>query len=369
MASGASGEVVHCPNCKEDVPKTLYCLNCGFPLYKEEQVKEEKPTLEATEEKKPEVKAEPVAPSEDAVILVDDELGEEKPRPEPTVAMAPEPAPEMKPAAPAVAEQPVEQVEPVTPPIIVEVKPLDPPAEAKEVEAPKPEETVAPVAEAPPPQVIEPAPPVASEPLSTPGEASKVEAVEMVEEYQEEAVKKGYVPDPLSKDLMENLSKSISLRLKLVKLYREGVMKEETFTKLFDEYLTEGRVWSTRRDEMLAKLSGEVEEMEDSYVNAASALEFLEIKKSIGDISDDEYAAKSPAYRWDIDHFDFLAGEKRNKIAYLENIGVALSAEELKELREFASLQYNTVDALQMTSEEGLSRVKESLYEAIKTLG
>ncbi len=50
MASGASGEVVHCPNCKEDVPKTLYCLNCGFPLYREDQPKEEK----AESEVKPE---------------------------------------------------------------------------------------------------------------------------------------------------------------------------------------------------------------------------------------------------------------------------------------------------------------------------
>ena len=23
-----------CPNCKEEVPNTLYCLNCGFPLHK-----------------------------------------------------------------------------------------------------------------------------------------------------------------------------------------------------------------------------------------------------------------------------------------------------------------------------------------------
>jgi len=368
MASGASGEVVHCPNCKEDVPKTLYCLNCGFPLYKEEQVKEEKPAPEVREEK-PVAKLEPIAPSDDAVILVDDESEEKpEPKPEPPVVV-PEPAPEAKSPTPVVVEPPVQEVEPVTPPTVVEVKPVEPPVEVKEVEVPKPQEVVAPVIETPPPQIVEePAPVVTSEPLSTPEEASTIEAVEMVEEYQEEA-KKGYVPDPLSKDLMENLAKSISLRLKLVKLYREGVMKEETFTKLFDGYLAEGSIWSTRRDEMLAKLSGEVEEMEDAYVNSTSTLELLEIKKSIGDISEDEYAAKAPAYRWDIDHFDFLVGEKRNKIAYLEDVGVALSAEELKELKELASLQYNTVDALQMTSEEGLTRVKQSLYDAIKTLG
>lgn len=368
MASGASGEVVHCPNCKEDVPKTLYCLNCGFPLYKEEQPKEEKPAPEMKEE--PVAKAEPIAPSDDAVIMVDDEPeAKPEPKPEPTPVAAPEPAPEVKPSAPIVVEPPVQEVEPVTPPTVVEVKPVEPPVEVKEVEVPEPQVAVAPVIEAPPPQIVEePTPAVTSEPLSTPEEASTVEAVEMVEEYQEEA-KKGYVPDPLSKDLMENLAKSISLRLKLVKLYREGVMKEETFTKLFDGYLAEGSVWSTRRDEMLAKLSAEVEEMEDAYVNATGTLELLEIKKSIDDISDDEYAAKAPAYRWDIDHFDFIVGEKRNKIAYLEDLGVALSADELKELKELASLQYNTLDALQMTSEEGLARVKQSLYDAIKTLG
>ena len=65
MASGASGEVVHCPNCKEDVPKTLYCLNCGFPLYKEEQLKQEKAEHTETIQK-------PTVPDEDAVIVVDE---------------------------------------------------------------------------------------------------------------------------------------------------------------------------------------------------------------------------------------------------------------------------------------------------------
>lgn len=364
MSSGASGEVVHCPNCKEDVPKTLYCLNCGFPLYKEEQVKEEKPAQEVTAAKQEE-KAEPVAPSDDAVIMVDDEPEE---TPEKKIEVPPmkalEPAPVEEPPK---VEPPTPEVEPVEPPTIVEVKNVEPSVEVKE-EPLKMQEVAAPVVEAPPPPVVEPTPTAPSEPLSTPETASSVEAVGMVESYQEEAVKE-YVPDPLSKDLMENLAKNISLRLKLVKLYREGVMKEETFTKLFDEYLADGSVWATRRDEMLTKLSAEVEEMEDAYVNATSALELLEIKKSIGDVSEDEYTAKAPAYRWDIDHFDFMVAEKRNKIAYLENVGVALPTGELKELRELASLQYNTVDALQMTSEEGLARVKQSLYDAIKTLG
>ncbi len=32
-------KMVYCPNCKEQVPKSLYCLRCGYPLYtlKEEE--------------------------------------------------------------------------------------------------------------------------------------------------------------------------------------------------------------------------------------------------------------------------------------------------------------------------------------------
>lgn len=31
--SASGSEVILCVNCKEEVPVTLYCLNCGFPLY------------------------------------------------------------------------------------------------------------------------------------------------------------------------------------------------------------------------------------------------------------------------------------------------------------------------------------------------
>ncbi len=357
MASGASGEVVHCPNCKEDVPKTLYCLNCGFPLYKEEQPKEEK--AEQPETKKL------VVPDEDAVIVVD-EPTEEMAKPEPAPEPVPESPQEVEPVEPIITIPPV-QVEPTPEPPVVEVKAEEkaPEPTPMVVEEPKPVETTPPAPSMPQAAPVE----TPSEPLSTGAEASKIETAEMVEEYQEETQGKGYVPDPLSKDLVENLAKNIALKLKLVKLYRDGVVKEETFTKIFDEYLREGKIWSSRREELLKKHSTDVEEMEDAYSNASEALEFLEIKRSIGDVSKLEYEAKAPGYRWDIDHFDFLVADKKNRITYLEDVGGAMSKEELKELRELASLEYNTLDALQISKDETLSNIKESLYEAIKVLG
>jgi fructose-1-phosphate kinase PfkB-like protein len=41
----------------------------------------------------------------------------------------------------------------------------------------------------------------------------------------------------------------------------------------------------------------------------------------------------------------------------------------LLELRELAGLEYNTLDALQISKDEALKNIKDSLYEAIKTLG
>jgi hypothetical protein len=358
MASGASSEVVHCPNCKEDVPKTLYCLNCGFPLYKEEQPKEEK--VEQTE-----TKQKLVVSDEDAVITVD-EPAEEMTKPEPAPELVPEPSQEVEPVEPIITP-PLVPVEPTPEPPVVEVKAEEkaPEPTPMVVEEPKPVE-ITPLAPSMPQAAPVEAP---SEPLSKGAEASKIETAEMVEEYQEEAQSKGYVPDPFSKDLVENLAKNIALKLKLVKLYRDGVVKEETFTKIFDEYSREGKIWSSRREELLKKQSTDVEEMDEAYSNASEALELLEIKRAIGDVSKLEYEAKAPSYRWDIDHLDFLVADKKNRITYLEDVGGAMSKEELKELRELASLEYNTLDALQISKDETLSNIKESLYEAIKVLG
>jgi hypothetical protein len=398
MSSGASGEVVHCPKCNEDVPKTLYCLNCGYPLYKEGEPKEEKAEPEV--KKEPEAKPEPAKPAEeDAVIMVDDEEEEkpvveeptqtpveepkveekpaeketapieepkieEKPEPvveikeEPTVEAAPEPQVEIK------EEPPVETpTQPETVVVAEETKP-EPEAPATtlvvEESAPEPEETIAPTP-VEPPQAAAP-----SEPLITRVEPTNIEAVELVEEHP---TPKTFVPDPLTKDLLDNFAKNITLKIKLVKLYRDGAIKEETFLKLFEGYAAEGKIWTSRREEILKKLTAEVEEMEDAYEKASDALELLEVRHSIGEATADEYAAKAPAYRWDIDHFDNAVGEKKNKSSYLENISNALTAAEMKELRELASIQYNTLESLQISKDEFLAAIKDDLYDAIKILG
>ena len=436
MQVDESPEVVNCPNCKEGVPKTLYCLNCGYPLYKTEQGKEEEPVeAKAPEEAEPVIEEKPIAeaateatPTEaeaekpaiveeaeekelsiDAVqpvevseeVEVEIEAEEEAPKTQEAPPAEELPTIEVETADP---EEPQAQSESEAAPVIevAEVKPVEDvviegatekveaeePSEVKvEIEA-VPEEPVPPtpslevVVEEPKaePVVVE-APlvetPSAPEPVEATGEAISAEpSPDLVKEAVEvsaEAVKPveavTYTPDPLTKEVMLSLAKSLALEIKLLRLFRDGRMKEETFARLFEKYADEAKIWIGKREEMMGKLAAEIDEMQETYDKSAGELELLEIMKSIGDASEEEYAAKAPGYTWDVEHLDAEIADNRNEIAYLEDIRKVTPPEELAALREMAGLQYNTLDALQAEDEELLAGIKDSLYKAINVLG
>jgi hypothetical protein len=437
MQVDESPEVVNCPNCKEGVPKTLYCLNCGYPLYKTEQGKEddpeepveakapeeaepaseERPVVEAATEAIPtEVEAEkpviveeaeaeelsvdavqPVEVSEDVEIEIEAE--EEAPKAQETPPAEELPTIEVETAAP---EEPQAQSEDEAAPVIevAEVKTIEDAViegAAEEAEAEEPSEIEAEaVPEEPTPPtpslevvVEEPKaePVVVEEPLvETPPTPEPVEATDeaisaepspdLVKEAVEvsaEAVKPveavTYTPDPLTKEVMMSLAKSLAMEIKLVKLFRDGKMKEETFARLFEKYADETKLWIDKREEMVGKLAAEIDGMQETYAKSADELELLEIRKFIGDASEEEYAAKAPGYTWDVEHLDEEIAGNRNEIAYLEDLGNVMPPEELAALREMAGLQYNTLDAIQVEDEELLARIKDSLYKAITVLG
>ena len=438
MQVDESPEVVNCPNCNEGVPKTLYCLNCGYPLYKTEQGKEDDPE-EPAEVKAPE-EAEPVSEEKPVVEAATETTPTEAEAEEPTiveVAEAKEPtieavqpvevseeveveieaeeeAPKAQEAPPA-EELPTIEVEPAAPedqqaqaeagaaPVIeaTEVKPVEDAviegaAEKVEAEAPSevkveaetvPEEPATPapslegaVEEAEVEPVVE-VPPVETPPAPEPVEATDEaistepspdlvkEAVEVSAETVKQVETVTYTPDPLTKEVMMSLAKSLAMEIKLVRLFRDGRMKEETFARLFGKYADETKHWIDKREEMMGKLAAEIDAMQETYDRSASELELLEIRKFIGDASEEEYAAKASGYTWDVEHLDEEIAGNGNEVAYLEDLGNVMPSEELEALREMAGLQYNTLDAIQVEDEELLASIKDNLYKAINVLG
>jgi len=432
MVGDLSTEVVHCPNCKEDVPKTLYCLNCGYPLYKIEQKKADmdEPEPETLEVVAPEeevdmgveieqpgepvvVEEEPALVAEETVleVTIEVEEAEEDVVEEPEAIEEPitaEPVPEteytfdeetqadmveepMEPAEETVFEEPAEEElfpeleeEPIPeleeeilsepeeesiPELEEEILPEPEEESIPELEEeilPEPEEELilepedkpAPEPEAPMPEPIEePAPEPAPEPLTITMEPDKMEEIRVE-----------FAPDPLTKEVMDSLAKNITLKIRLVKLLRDSRVKEETFKKLFDSYVEQGRIWVSRRDEIIKRFKADIDRMENSLVTARKDHELLEIRKSIGDADEEEYKVKAPAYKWDIEHLEEEIKNRKGGIFYVVNLKKLVPEEETAELEGMAETEYSALDDIEGITQDTIANIKDTLAEALSSL-
>lgn len=377
MQTGLQAEALLCPNCKEEVPKTLYCLNCGYPLYKieveSEPVEEDAPEpvaiveAEAVEEEvAPEPHIEPemvqeenieITPELPAPIVVEEEVVEtvlesiavvEAEPVEEDVVVLIDSVEEIEAPVEEIVAEP-EIVEPVVEEII-DIEPIaDVNAEAEEeFEAPV-EETIE-VAEEPEPVEVE-------------------EIVEPVDEVEPEVVAvPEYDPDPVINEVMGNLAKNISMKIKLVDLLRTGGVKSEIFRKLFDSYLTRGELLMNSRSEMLERVRYDLGSMEGALHEAREGLEELDIRRAIEDVSEEEYAAKAPGFQWDIGQYKDEVGKKQADIYYLEDITRVMSSEEIGELVGIGEGCFEVLDEL--TESEGIdgdtaAKIRVSLEEAL----
>ena len=385
-----TSEVIHCPNCKEDVPKTLYCLNCGYPLYKLEHEKKDEDhkaelvtdsetESEAKEEVDMSIEYEP--PQE--TFMADEP--KEEPEAEYEQELEPEPEPEEEPEAEYEQElehEPEPEVE-IKVEEELEHEP-EPELEAEEevytsIEYDPPQETFMadePEKEHEPEIGVEKAPePVYEhelEPIYESVVEPEVEPVPITQEerddYMMDIVTLEFAPDPLTKEVMDNLAKNITLKIRLIRLLRDNAVKEETFRKLFDSYVEQGRLWVSRRDEIIKRFNADLERMENEVVSARKDFELLEIRKNIGDAGEEEYGVKAPAYKWDIEHLDSEIKDCRGGIQYMINLQSLVPREEVEELESLAQTDYSELDTIEEVTSDTIARMKETLSEALNTL-
>ena len=368
MQTELKPEVVLCPNCKEEVPKTLYCLNCGYPLYKMD-------VLEKAKEEEPE--EEP----EDVVIEVTPEPFSLEPLKElaeivPIEAEAEEPE--------VVEDAPVETTE-----IQAEVIPTDLALvidEATDIEPVAEEEiTVEDVVEhAVKVYQIEPEPveEVVVEDAVEVIEVEEAAAVEEPEPEVEEADEEPFVevvveaepsfePDPIVRELMENFAKNIAMKVRLVKLLKDGEVKLETFNRLFESYAARGELLMNSRNEMLERVKFDLDNMERRLNEARIGLDELKIRKSIGDASEEEYDAKTPGFEWDIQKYQGDVEKSRAEIKFLGDLAIVISEDEISELRNLGREGLDSLEDLTYSgaiNPEIAHRIKVTLDEAMSCL-
>lgn len=282
----AEEEVVTCPNCKMEGPKSIYCNYCGYPLYME---KADKP--ERTRE-------------EGITSESESEMGEQL-----YEARMEHPTPSLK--SPEQAEQEDLYVESVD---SIDRTNINYPVEEEFSESD-------------------------GEFTSTQEKESNL------------------------KELMENLTKSVSMQLWFTNQVKEGKVDEDQFSEMFERYVSRSEHLLNCRERKINH-ARDFDAVEKNLAMANLKLAELEERKKIGDISDDEYHAKAPAISWDVRKFEEEISSRKEEIAFLEDLTNVMSRDEIAEMRETAegcSEAINRAGESLKIGSDNVLRVREAL--------
>jgi hypothetical protein len=174
---------------------------------------------------------------------------------------------------------------------------------------------------------------------------------------------KGYKPDLYVKEIVEKMAKSVKYEVNLVQLLHESQMTEEIFSRLFDGMADETHGLITRREEVLNELVSLMKGYESTVLSAQQGMKLLDLRKSIGDASDDEYIVKSAALNWDIKNYGNKILEGRQRSDYLKSLGKLVPTEELEELQKLSEKYLESVDSINV-SNATQERIKQAMQEA-----
>jgi len=306
VAKGDSGvRIVECPHCKDNVPLSIYCLKCGYPMFelmKEHMSEDGSDGDEVSDGHTPDEGEEFRLEPEDLEAPQSEEAEPESKLEEESVAMNVDTQESTEP----------EEVQENEPPETVDTPDSD------EVEAP------------------------ATEP-------------------QQDEADQGFEPDEALMSLMRNLANSINMKLWSVGQLLEGRISEQNFQRLHEGYDAKWRQLMDQRNERLTQAK-DLDSLEEGLERAYISLGELKVKKTLNDLFEGEHEAKAPAYEWEISHCERQLNSRRGEIAFLERLSNVVPRDELAKMAERARGYLD-----RMRSSEGLTELISGTYARLKT--
>ncbi len=353
-------EIVCCPNCKSKVPKSIYCLKCGYPLYTLKSEHAEDITIE-------------VAPEPFKLEPSTEDAEEDRSIPAPEVIITPT-------VVAADEEEFIEQEEGYVSEVMKQanVEEHDRPVLVKRLFEEEPdleededvsidvdlgvEEIEEDVTFEDEFEEVEPE----MTPLTEGFKEDEGETiVDEVSEREVGELETDFPTGSSMKGLTKELMNGMSLKLWSINLLLEGRVNEDHFNRLFDNYQTRLEQSTRRRNEMLER-ARDLGAIETALNEARVSLGELEIRKSIGDLREGEYEAKAPAYNWDILHYEEELSKRKKEITLLEDLTHAVPSEEITNMKEMAEKADRALEDLKNSgkiSSETASRIKATLDE------
>jgi hypothetical protein len=149
--------------------------------------------------------------------------------------------------------------------------------------------------------------------------------------------------DPIVRENMLNLAKSIDLKNWLVNQLLQREIEEEQFNKLFENYEVRYQQCMMRRNQLLENAQN-IKPFQKNFKEAKLFLSEIEKKKIIGDISDEEYDLKAPVYKWDMDNYEREIAKRKAEILVLKDLTYVMTEENIDEIKKSVKASLEAVD-------------------------
>ena len=169
--------------------------------------------------------------------------------------------------------------------------------------------------------------------------------------------------DTRIRQLADDLFKSIYLELWSVKLLEKSEIDEAHFLRLFRGYRERLEGCIAQRNNYMEKY-GELEEFDIKARDSRIELEELEVRRGLGDLAQGEYEALGPALKWAITFNESERVRRENLLAILGDLSRVIPQEriiEIKSMTEYAEKVIDEIGVSNGLSQEVVDEVRDSI--------
>jgi len=169
--------------------------------------------------------------------------------------------------------------------------------------------------------------------------------------------------DTRIRQLADDLFKSIYLELWSVKLLEKSEIDEAHFLRLFRGYRERLEGCIAQRNNYMEKY-GELEEFDIKARDSRIELEELEVRRGLGDLAQGEYEALGPALKWAITFNESERVRRENLLAILGDLSRVIPQEriiEIKSMTEYAERMIDEIGISNRLSQEIVDEVGDSI--------
>jgi len=178
---------------------------------------------------------------------------------------------------------------------------------------------------------------------------------------------RSYTPDPYTKEIVEKMAKQVKYEVNIVQLFKDGQVPEEIFMRLFHNMADIIGGLIARREEVVKELNGLMKGYKSTVLSAQQGMKLLDLRKSLDDVTEEEYVVKAAALNWDINHYGQRISEGRQKAEYLRSLGNLVPVEEVNDLKNI-SASCMEASSMKHISEGTREKIKKAMQDASSIL-